>query len=120
MKDEQDNGFFSRLKNLGVRLIQDRLEKAKHVIYMGIVTRLIPVFSFLVIVVVFIFMLFFLSIVAALYFSELFQSMLLGFGSVTLLYMALFLILILFRKKLLDKYILTIMNIPALDEEIVN
>lgn len=114
MKVEQDNGFFSRLKNLGVSLIKHRIENAKHVIYMGMVAKLIPVFSFIVIAVVFIIMLIFLSLVAAIYFSGLFQSTLYGFGAVALLYIALLLILILFRKKLLDKFIHTIMNTPEL------
>ncbi|MEO5592450.1 MAG: phage holin family protein [Chitinophagaceae bacterium] len=97
--------FFEETQDLIESYVNNRLrllklqtaEKSSRVVtllFAGLVTG---IFSF--------FILLFLSLVAAYYFSEKLHSQFYGFGIVALIYIVLLLIALYLRKKFLDKYI---------------
>ena len=91
MEDEPSKAtFFKDLKDLIIDYVQTRLELVKIAAY----DKIAQVIAYLILGVLlcfsFFFGLLFLSVVAALYLSELFHNMLIGFGSVAAIYFLVF------------------------------
>ena len=97
--------FFEETQDLIESYVNNRLrllklqtaEKSSRVVTLLFAGLVIGIFSF--------FILLFLSLVAAYYFSEKLHSQFYGFGIVALIYIVLLLIALYLRKKFLDKYI---------------
>ena len=98
--------FFSNFKNLIVEFIKDKIELTRLVAIEKLVQILAPLFAGIILGILFLFALLFLSFLAGIYFSHLLQNSLYGFGIVTAFYVISFLILAVFRKQLLEKFIL--------------
>lgn len=98
--------FLSTFKNLIVEFLKDKIELTRLVTIEKIVKILAPLFAGIILVILFLFAIIFLSFVAGIYFSHLLQNSLYGFGIVAAFYLIIFLILTIFRKQLLEKFIL--------------
>ena len=104
MATEQQN-FFEETQDVLESYVNNRLqllklqtaEKSSRVVTLVFAGLVIGILSF--------FILLFLSIMAAYYFSGLFKSQFYGFGMVALIYIVLLLVAVYLRKKFLDKYI---------------
>lgn len=105
-KQPDRENFFSDLKNLIIEYITNKLEIAKLSAYEKIAKIIALIFSGIVLVFVFFFTIVFLSLLAGFYFSEFYGSNFYGFGIVAVAYSIVFLILLLFRKQLLEKFII--------------
>ena len=98
-------GFFEETQDLLESYVNNRLrlfklqtaEKSSRVVTMLLAGMVTGILSF--------FILLFVSIMAAYYFSEKLHSQFYGFGIVALIYVLLLLLAIYLRKKILDKYI---------------
>ena len=97
--------FFEETQDVLESYVNNRLrllklqtaEKSSHVVTLLFAGLVIGIFSF--------FILLFLSLVAAYYFSEKLHSQFYGFGIVALIYIVLLLVALYLRKKYLDKYV---------------
>ena len=104
MATEKQN-FFEETQDVLESYVSNRLrllklqtaEKSSRVVTLVFAGLVIGILSF--------FILLFLSIMAAYYFSDLFKSQFYGFGMVALIYIVLLLVAVYLRKKFLDKYI---------------
>lgn len=105
MEQQNDKSFFVETEEVVEQYVRDRLllfrlqatEKASHLIALMVSGILIGMVGFFIMI--------FLSIMAGYYFSELTGSLFYGFGIITLFYVLLFVVLLLFRKKYLHKWI---------------
>jgi uncharacterized membrane protein YqjE len=98
--------FFEDFKNVIAEYLQNRLQLAKISVYEKIAKIFALVFSGIVLVILFFFTIVFMSLLAGFYFSEYYGSNFYGFGIVAAAYFILSLILLLFRKQLLEKFII--------------
>lgn len=105
MEQQNDKSFFVETEEVVEQYVRDRLllfrlqatEKASHLIALMVSGILIGMVGFFIMI--------FLSIMAGYYFSEITGSLFYGFGIITLFYVVLFVVLLLFRKKYLHKWI---------------
>jgi ABC-type multidrug transport system permease subunit len=105
MEQQNDKSFFVETEEVVEQYVRDRLllfrlqatEKASHLIALMVSGILIGMVGFFIMI--------FLSIMAGYYFSEITGSLFYGFGIITLFYIVLFVVLLLFRKKYLHKWI---------------
>ena len=107
MSDQQNKEhFFKDFKNVIVDYLQNRLQLAKISVYEKVAKIIAVIFSGIILVILFFFTIVFLSLLAGFYFSEYYGSNFYGFGIVAAVYFIMFLILLLFRKQLLEKFII--------------
>ena len=97
--------FFKEIKQLIIDYIEGRIQLYKISAFEKIAKITAVIFSSLIIAMLGFFLLFFLSISGGFYFADLLHSNTLGFLIIFGIYLILFVIIILFRKKLLEKYI---------------
>src|SRR5438046_6161237 len=98
-------GFFEETQDLLESYVSNRLrlfklqtaEKSSRVVTLLFAGLVVGIFSF--------FILLFLSLMAAYFFSEKLHSQFYGFGIVALIYILLLLLALYLRKKFLDKYV---------------
>ena len=98
--------FFEDLKNLIIEYIQNKLQLARISAYEKIAKIIAVIFSGIVLVILFFFTIVFMSLLAGFYFSEYYGSNFYGFGIVAAAYFIAFLILLIFRKQVLEKFII--------------
>jgi uncharacterized membrane protein YqjE len=105
---EQPNkeNFFNEFKDLIVEYIQNKLELTRISTYEKIAKIIALLFSGIILVFMFFFTIVFSSLLVGFYFSEYFGSNFYGFGIVAAIYGFSFLLLLVFRKQLLEKYII--------------
>jgi hypothetical protein len=107
MSDQPNKeNFFEDFKQLIVEYVQKRLELTRIIVYEKISRIVALLFSGVILVFVFLFTILFLSFLSGFYFSNLFENTFYGFGIVAAFYMFTFLILLLFRKQLLEKFVI--------------
>ncbi len=95
---EETQELLENYVNNRIKLLKlQTAEKSSRVVTLLFAGLVIGIFSF--------FILLFLSLMAAHFFSELFHSQFYGFGIVALIYILLLLLTIYLRKKYLDKYV---------------
>ncbi|MGZ4049692.1 MAG: phage holin family protein [Bacteroidia bacterium] len=97
--------FFKDLKKIILDYFEAKLKLYKIGAYEKIAKVTAVLFSSIVIALLGFFLLFFLSISAGFFFAGLFHSNTIGFLTVFGIYLILLIILIVFRKKILEKYI---------------
>lgn len=98
--------FFKELKQFVIDYFEARIKLFKISAYEKIAKIIAVFFSSIIIVLLGFFLLLLLSISSGFYFGELLNNNALGFLIVFGIYLILFIILILFRKKLLEKFII--------------
>ena len=98
--------FFEDLKNLIIEYIQNKLQLARISAYEKIAKIIAVIFSGIVLVILFFFTIVFMSLLAGFYFSEYYGSNYYGFGIVAAVYFIAFFILLIFRKQVLEKFII--------------
>lgn len=98
--------FFSEIKQMVTDYFETKVQLYKIGAYEKIAKAIAVLFSSIVITLFGCFLLFFLSISGGFYFGGLLNNNALGFLIIFGIYLILFLIVILFRKKLLEKYII--------------
>lgn len=98
--------FFSELKQLVIDYFEARIQLLKIGAYEKIAKITAVLFSSLIIALLGFFLLFFLSISGGFYFGRLLNDNALGFLIIFGIYLILFVFIILFRKKLLEKFII--------------
>ncbi len=101
----EESSFFSDFKQLIVDYVEARVQLVKIGAYEKIAKVTAVLFSSIVLAMLCFFMLFFLSISAGFYFGTLLNSDALGFIIVFGIYLLLLVFIIIYRKKLLEKYI---------------
>lgn len=101
----EQSSFFIELKQLIIDYFEARIKLYKIAASEKIAKITAVIFSSLIIAMLGFFLLFFLSISGGFYFADLLHSNTLGFLIIFGIYLILFVIIILFRKKLLEKYI---------------
>ncbi len=104
MPAEQTN-FFEETQDLVESYVNNRLKLLKLQTAEKSSRLVTLLFAGLVVGILSFFILLFLSIMAAFYFSDKFHSQFYGFGTVALLYIFLLLLALYLRKKFLDKYV---------------
>ncbi|MES2591978.1 MAG: phage holin family protein [Bacteroidota bacterium] len=97
--------FFAEIKQLITDYLGARLKLIKIGTYEKIAKVTAVLFSSIIIALLGFFLLFFLSISGGFYFGSLLNSNALGFLIIFGIYLILFIVLIVFRKKLLEKHI---------------
>jgi len=98
--------FFKDLKDLIVEYVKNRLELTRISAYEKIAKIVALIFSGIILVFVFFFTIVFLSLLVGFYFSEYWGSNFYGFGLVAAFYFISFLLLLIFRKPLLERSIM--------------
>ncbi|MEI6595743.1 MAG: phage holin family protein [Bacteroidota bacterium] len=107
MSDQPNKeNFFEDFKNLIVEYVQKRLELTRIIVYEKIARIIAFLFSGIILGFVFLFTILFLSFLVGFYFSNIFENTFYGFGIVAAFYVFTFLILLLFRKQLLEKFVI--------------
>lgn len=104
MSSEQPS-FFEDLKQLIISYFEAKLQLYKIDAYEKVAKVMAVLFSSIVITVLAFFLLFFLSISGGFYFAELLNSNALGFLIVFGFYVVLFILVVKYRKNILEKYI---------------
>jgi hypothetical protein len=116
-KEIDKETFFSELKNLIVDYLQNRLELARLATFEKIAKIVGILFSGMILTILLFFSVLFMSIVGGLFFSKLLDSMLLGFTIIAGFYVVLFIVLFIYRKTLIEKYIVNTVIAVLMDEE---
>ncbi|MFY9309439.1 MAG: phage holin family protein [Bacteroidia bacterium] len=98
--------FFSELKQLITDYFEARIALLKINVYEKIARVTAVLFSSIIIALILFFLVFFLSISAGFYFGSLLNSNAWGFLIVFGFYLILLVVILIFRKKLLEKYII--------------
>ncbi len=98
--------FFTELKQLITDYFEARVSLLKINVYEKIAKVTAVLFSSIILALVVFFLMFFLSISGGFYFGSLLESNALGFLIVFGFYLILLVIVLAFRKKLLEKYII--------------
>ncbi len=101
----EPSSFFSELKQLVIDYFEAKIQLYKIGAYEKIAKVTAVFFSSLIIALLGFFLLFFLSISGGFYFGALLNNNALGFLIIFGIYLILFVFVIRFRKKLLEKYI---------------
>lgn len=97
--------FFKDLKKIILEYFEAKLKLYKIGAYEKVAKVTAVLFSSIVIAILSFFLLFFLSISAGFFFAQLFHSNALGFLVIFGIYTILLILLVIFRKQLLEKYI---------------
>jgi len=98
--------FFSDLKNLIVEYFKNRLEIARLSVFEKIAKIIAVIFSAIILVFLFFLTILLLSLTGGFYLSNIFENNFYGFGIMAAFFLFLFILLLLFRKELLDKMII--------------
>ena len=98
--------FFEDFKNVIIEYLHNKLQLAKISAYEKVAKIIAVIFSGIVLVILFFFTIIFMSLLAGFYFSEYYGSNFYGFGIIAAVYFIAFFILLLFRKQLLEKFII--------------
>ena len=98
--------FFKEIKNLFVDYLQNKLELVRISTYEKIAKIVALLFSAIILLVLLFFSILFVSVVAGFYFSRLFDSMYYGFSIVAGFYVVSLMVLSIFRKSLIEKFII--------------
>lgn len=98
--------FFSEIKQMLVDYFEAKIQLYKIGAYEKIAKITALLFSSIIITLLGIFLLLFLSISGGFYFGGLLSNNALGFLIIFGIYLVLFIVIVLFRKKLLEKYIM--------------
>ncbi len=107
MENLTDNEhFFSDLKNLIVEYFKNRLEIARLSVFEKIAKIIAVIFSAIILVFLFFLTILLLSLTGGFYLSNIFENNFYGFGIMAAFFLFLFILLLLFRKELLDKLII--------------
>ncbi len=107
MENRTDNEhFFSDLKNLIVEYFKNRLEIARLSVFEKIAKIIAVIFSAIILVFLFFLTILLLSLTGGFYLSNIFENNFYGFGIMAAFFLFLFILLLLFRKELLDKLII--------------
>ncbi|MEI6507453.1 MAG: hypothetical protein WCO54_03155 [Bacteroidota bacterium] len=107
MENRTDNEhFFSDLKNLIVEYFKNRLEIARLSVFEKIAKIIAVIFSAIILVFLFFLTILLLSLTGGFYLSNIFENNFYGFGIMAAFFLFLFILLLLFRKELLDKMII--------------
>ena len=105
MTDQSNKkSFFSQIKDQIIDLAIVRLKLLQIILYKEGARLIAPLISMLILVVVFLLVVMFSSVLAAIYFSKLLQSSIYGYGIVTAFYFLLFIILLVFRNPIMDRF----------------
>lgn len=97
--------FFAEFKQLITDYLEARIELLKITVYEKIAKITAVFFSSIIIALLVFFLIFFLSISAGFYFGSALNNNALGFLIVFGIYLILLFLILIFRKKLLEKYI---------------
>lgn len=116
-KEIDKETFFSELKNLIVDYLQNRLELARLATFEKIAKIVAILFSGMILTILLFFSVLFISIVGGLFFSKLLDSILWGFTIIAGVYILLFVVLFIYRKTLIEKYIINTVIAVLMDEE---
>ncbi len=101
----QEPSFFEELKQIIIAYFEAKIQLYKIGAYEKIAKVTATLFSSIVITLLCFFMLFFLSISGGFFFGGLFNSIALGFLIIFGIYVILLIFVIIYRKRLLEKYI---------------
>ncbi len=101
----EQTSFFTELKQLVIDYFETKIQLYKIGAYEKIAKVTAVLFSSIIIAMLGFCLMFFLSISVGFYFGELLNNNALGFLIVFGIYLLMFVIIIVFRKKLLEKYI---------------
>jgi hypothetical protein len=101
----EQSSLFEELKQIIIAYFETKIQLYKIGAYEKIATVISVLFSSIIIALLSFFLIFFLSISGGFFFGELLKSNALGFLVIFGFYLVLFLVLIIFRKKLLEKHI---------------
>jgi len=96
--------FLEDIKNQITEFLLSRLELTRILVFEKIAKILSALFTGIILAVIFLFAILFSSLFAGIYFSQLFQNPLYGFGIVAAFYVLMILIVFVFRKQLLEKF----------------
>ena len=97
--------FFKEIKDLFVDYLQNRLELTRITAYEKTAKVVALLFSVILLTFVLFFTVLFVSLFAGFYFSRLFNSMYYGFAVIAGFYLVSFIVLLNYRKALIEKYI---------------
>ena len=102
----EQSGIFTELKQLIADYLDARLSLIKLEAFEKIAKVTAVLFSSLVVALLGFFLLFFLSMSLGFYLGKVFESMALGFLAVTGLYLLLFVLVLLMKKDLMEKFLI--------------
>ena len=97
--------FFEELKQIIITYFESKIQLYKIGAYEKIAKVMAVLFSSIVITILIFFLFFFLSISAGFYFSTILKSNALGFLVIFGFYVVLLIVVIIFRKRILEKFI---------------
>lgn len=118
MEQQPDKkAFFSDLKKLVVDYLQNRLALVQLTAYEKIARIAGVLFSGIVLLILLFFSLLFISLAGGFYFSQLFQSTFYGFSLIAVCYVMLFVLLLVFRKRLLEQFVINAVIRILFDQE---
>ncbi len=109
--------FFSDLKNLVVDYLQNRLELVRLSAFEKIAKIIALLFSGMILTMLIFFSVLFISLMAGFYFSNLFQNTFYGFAIVAGFYLITFIVLFIYRKQLIEKFIVNAVVKVLFEEE---
>ena len=106
MEQEPDKQhFFKEIKNLFVEYLQTKLELTRITVFEKIARVVALLFSMILLTILLFFSILFVSLVGGFYLSRLFNSTYYGFAVVAGFYVVLFIVLSIFRRSLIEKFI---------------
>jgi hypothetical protein len=109
--------FFSDFKNLIIDYLQNRLELVRLSAFEKMAKIIALLFSGMILTMLLFFSVLFISIMAGFYFSNLFQNTFYGFAIVAGFYLITFVVLLIYRKQLIEKFIINAVVKVLFEEE---
>ena len=109
--------FFSDLKKLIVDYLQNRLELVRLSAFEKIAKIIALLFSGMILTMLLFFSVLFISLMMGFYFSNLFQNTFYGFAIVAGFYLIVFIVLLIYRKQLIEKFIINAVVKVLFEEE---
>lgn len=106
MQEEQETSFFKESRQQLEQYVQDRVLLLKLQMVEKVSQLIALIFTGLTLALLAFFVLLFLSIMAGYYFASITGSLYIGFGIVSLFYISIFVLIISFKKRVIEKYII--------------
>ncbi len=106
MQVEQETSFFKESRQQLEQYVQDRVLLLKLQMVEKVSQLIALIFTGLTLALLAFFVLLFLSIMAGYYFASITGSLYIGFGIVSLFYISIFVLIISFKKRVIEKYII--------------
>jgi hypothetical protein len=117
MMDKEKENFFIEFKDLLADYLQNRLGLLRLSAYEKIARIIALLFSGIVLTILFFFGILFISLMCGLYLNSILHSPFLGFGIVGGLYLGCFLLVLKYRKALIEKLIMNAVISILFDDE---